>query len=264
MTFNKVSAGYESSSENVLHDIDLKIKAGEKIGICGRTGSCKSTLVSLLFRLSCEHTGIITIDDQNLALLSREEIRGAIIMIPQEPCLLAGSIRFNIAPYTTKMTSGGDSEEFEASEASLDMNSSLSESVSDEAIIDALKRVCLWDQISEKGGLSTSIDSVGLSHGQRQLFCLARALLRKDTSRILVLDEATSSVDKDTDAVMRKVIEEEFKDHSVITVAHRLSSLSWCDRVVVLDKGRIVEIGDPADLIDVEGGWWKRLWDAQN
>lgn len=79
-----------------------------------------------------------------------------------------------------------------------------------------------------------------------------------------MLDETTSSVDKHTDAVMRKVIEEEFQEHTVISVAHRLSSLSWCDRVVVLDKGKVVELGRPEDLVQKEDGWWKALWDAQN
>jgi ABC-type multidrug transport system fused ATPase/permease subunit len=89
-------------------------------------------------------------------------------------------------------------------------------------------------------------------------------LLRKGDCKILVLDEATSSVDKHTDAVMRKVIEKEFREHPVISVAHRLSSLSWCDRVAVLDKGKVVELGRPEDLVQKEDGWWKALWDAQN
>lgn len=79
-----------------------------------------------------------------------------------------------------------------------------------------------------------------------------------------MLDEATSSVDKDTDGVMRKVIEEEFREHTVISVAHRLSSLVWCDRVVVLDKGRVVEVGKPDELMKCEGGWWRQFWDAQH
>jgi ATP-binding cassette subfamily C (CFTR/MRP) protein 1 len=131
-------------------------------------------------------------------------------------------------------------------------------------LTNALERVSIWDTISSCGGLSKPINSIGLSHGQKQLFCLARALLRKETSRILILDEATNSVDKDTDAVMRKVIQEEFARHTVISVAHRLSSLSWCDKVVVLDKGRIVEVGRPEELMQIEDGWWRQLWDAQN
>ncbi|KUJ16558.1 multidrug resistance-associated protein [Mollisia scopiformis] len=264
VTFGSVSARYASDSENVLHEIDLSIKGGEKIGICGRTGSGKSTLIGLLFRLSPEHTGTITIDDQDISLLSREEVRSSIIVIPQEPCLLSGSARFNAAPYTTKIMSEAESEEFEAPEALPTTTSRSQQPISDTSIINALKKVGLWEQIADGGDLSQSVDSIGLSHGQKQLFCLARALLRKDTSRVLVLDEATSSVDKKTDAVMRAVIEEEFQDHTVITVAHRLSSLSWCDRVVVLDKGRIVELGHPEELMKMKGGWWKQLWDAQN
>lgn len=221
-------------------------------------------MLGLLFRLLPEHTGTITIDDQDLSLLSREEIRSAIITIPQEPCLLSGSVRFNAAPHTANIMSEADAKAFEASEALTVASSTPTQPVSDESIINALSRVALWDMIEKCGGLDTPIDSIGLSHGQKQLFCLARALIRKETSRILVLDEATSSVDKETDVVMRKVIEEDFKDHTVISVAHRLSSLRGCDRVVVLDKGVIVEVGTPGELMEVEGGWWKRLWDVQN
>lgn len=264
VSYHNVSASYKSDSSMVLRDIDLDIKAGEKIGLSGRTGSGKSTLIGLLFRLVPEHTGTIIIDDQDLSLVPRERIRSSIITIPQEPFLLSGSVRFNASPLTTNIMSEAESDRFKAPETAETTISTTFQSVSDEAIINALKRVSLWDQIERSGGLSESIDAAGLSHGQKQLFCLARALLRKETSRILVLDEATSSVDKHTDIVMRKVIEEEFKEHTVISVAHRLSSLGWCDRVVVLDKGRIVEVGRPAELMQKEDGWWKALWDAQN
>jgi ATP-binding cassette, subfamily C (CFTR/MRP), member 1 len=264
VSFHNVSASYKANSAPVLHEITLEIRAGEKIGLSGRTGSGKSTLIGLLFRLVPEHTGTITIDDQDLSLLSREEIRSSIITIPQEPFLLSGSVRFNATPLIANIMSEAETQRFKAPETAIITSSKSLQPVSDEAIIGALKRVSLWDQVERSGGLSQPIDSVGLSHGQKQLFCLARALLRKDDSKILVLDEATSSVDKHTDAVMRKVIEEEFGDHTVISVAHRLSSLSWCDRVAVLDKGRIVELGRPEDLLQKEDGWWKALWDAQN
>jgi ATP-binding cassette subfamily C (CFTR/MRP) protein 1 len=262
LAFHNVSASYRSNPAPVLHDIDLEIKAGEKIGIAGRTGSGKSTLIGLLFRLLPEYTGTIAIDNQDLSLLSREEIRSSIITIPQEPFLLSGSVRFNAAPHNANITSEEEPKSFEAPEAVKINISTPPPPVSEEAVINALKRVSLWDQIEGCGGLSENIDKIGLSHGQKQLFCLARALLRKYTSRILVLDEATSSVDKQTDVVMRKIIEEEFTEHTVISVAHRLSSLNWCDRVVVLDKGKIVEVGRPEELMKIDGGWWRALWDA--
>jgi ATP-binding cassette subfamily C (CFTR/MRP) protein 1 len=135
--------------------------------------------------------------------------------------------------------------------------------VSDEAIIAALERVDLWDLISRRGGLDVSISDLGLSQGQKQLFCLARAILRKNDAKLLILDEATSSVDKLTDELMRRVIEHEFETHTVISVAHRLSSLLSCDRVVVMDEGKIVEVGPPTALAETDG-WWRRLWEAQN
>ena len=263
VTFDNVSASYKSSSTPILQDVVLEIKAGEKVGICGRTGSGKSTLISLLFRLLPETTGIVSIDDQDLSLLSRDEIRSSIIAIPQEPFLLSGSVRFNATPQITTSTET-EPEPSDIPETTMITTSTPPKPVSDQAIINALERVSLWDLISRSGGLSALIDNIGLSHGQKQLFCLARALLRKDSGHVLVLDEATSSVDKHTDAVMRKVIEEEFASHTVISVAHRLSSLEWCDRIVVLDKGRIVEVGRPEELMKIEGGWWRRLWDAQN
>jgi ABC-type multidrug transport system fused ATPase/permease subunit len=264
VSFHNVSASYKANSSPVLHEINLEIRAGEKIGLSGRTGSGKSTMIGLLFRLIPEHTGTITIDDQDLSLLPREKIRSSIITIPQEPFLLSGSVRFNATPLTANIMSEAESQRFKAPESAMITSSNLVRPVSDETIIGSLKRVSLWDQIERSGGLSEPIDSVGLSHGQKQLFCLARALLRKGDCKILVLDEATSSVDKHTDAVMRKVIEKEFREHPVISVAHRLSSLSWCDRVAVLDKGKVVELGRPEDLVQKEDGWWKALWDAQN
>ncbi|KAI4728374.1 putative multidrug resistance protein [Aureobasidium sp. EXF-10728] len=250
VTYEGVCAGYGDGKPDILHDISLVIRPGEKIGICGRTGSGKSTLISLLFRLLPTRTGTVAIDSIDLSTIPRQKIRESIIAIPQEPYILSGTVRFNAAPHSAPFSSL-DTDAFE-------------NAITDTSIIAALERVDLWDLIARRGGLNTPISDLGLSHGQKQLFCLARAILLKQTSRVLVLDEATSSVDKHTDDLMRRVIEDEFGEHTVISVAHRLGSLVDCDRVVVMDGGKIVEMGSPVALMGVEGGRWRELWEAQN
>lgn len=262
--FLEVSASYDEHSKTVVRDVDLIIKSREKIGICGRTGSGKSTLVSLLFRLLPMKSGIIIVDGVDISTLPVETLRRSMIAIPQEPLLFSGTVRFNINPYLKTET------ETRASEVS--MHSIERDTELDQKVIDVLSKVDLWDLISNRGGLSADMSSIGLSHGQKQLFCLARALFRKDCSisdhrdlippRILVLDEATSSVDIHSDTVMRQIISSDFADFTIITVAHRLSSLEECDRVLVMEDGRVVEIGEPAELMKRVGGFWRELQEA--
>ena len=143
------------------------------------------------------------------------------IAIPQDPFVLSDSVRVNAEP-TGK--------------------------ASDDAIISALKKVQLWDSIRIRGGLDAQMKSQPLSQGQQQLFCLARAMLRK--SRILLLDEATSNVDGETDALMQLIIRTEFAQHTIVTVAHRLNTISDSDMVAVLHEGKLVEFGPPRELLD--------------
>ncbi|KAL1965989.1 hypothetical protein VTN77DRAFT_4929 [Rasamsonia byssochlamydoides] len=225
--FKSVSAGYRAS-EPVLQDITLSIKSGEKIGICGRTGSGKSSLILTIFRMIELSSGSITIDGVDLSTIPRQEIRSRITGVAQDPFLIKGSVRMNADPGST---------------------------CTDEAILDALKSVQLMPLVEEKGGLDTDIEELHLSHGQKQLFCLARAMLRPST--ILILDEATSNVDSKTDEIMQRVIREKFSNHTVLAVAHKLDTILDFDKVAMLDGGKLIEFDDPYTLLSTDSAFNK-------
>ncbi|KAL6921168.1 hypothetical protein FSST1_005194 [Fusarium sambucinum] len=219
--FDQVSAGYKES-EDVLKNITLTIEAGQKIGICGRTGSGKSSMVSCLFRMIDLHGGRIMVDGLDISTIPREEIRTRLVGVPQDAFLIDGSsVRLNADP------AGG---------------------LTDAAIEDALKAVELWDIVTDGGGLDVSIEELHLSHGQRQLFCIGRAILRP--SPIVVLDEATSSVDSRVDELVQRLVRERFNNRTVISIVHKLqSALDDFDMVVVLDAGKLQEFGHPGELL---------------
>jgi ATP-binding cassette subfamily C (CFTR/MRP) protein 1 len=177
------------------------------------------------------NSGNMFIDGIDLATLSRQDIRYRLNAISQESYFISGTIRLNLDPYNIS---------------------------SDEDIVDALQKVQLHEAIIAAGGLDADLDVDSLSHGQRQLFCLARAILRK--GKIVVLDEATSSVDRKTDELMQQIIREEFKGHTIIAVAHRLETILDFDRIAVLDNGRLRECDTPANLL-ARPSAFKELYD---
>lgn len=230
-----ITASYRPNCEPVLKDLSLNIKPGEKVGICGRSGGGKSSLILVLLRLLDLSNGTISIDNIPINEVNREDIRSRLNVLPQDPVILPGSLRFNMDP---------------------------SGSSSDTQIVSVLKRVDLWDAIHPKGGLDSEIDAVNFSHGQLQLMAFARAMIRK--GQILIMDEATSSLDEDSEALINQLIREEFADKTVLAVAHRLRTIRYFDRVAVLHSGRIAESGKPDDLLETENGYFRRLWETNN
>ncbi|PYH88676.1 putative ABC multidrug transporter [Aspergillus ellipticus CBS 707.79] len=230
MEFKSVSAEYRAS-EPVLNGVSLSIRAGEKVGICGRTGSGKSSLIMSIFRMIDISSGQILIDGLDITKLPRQKIRSRINGVSQSPLLIKGSVKTNLDPNGF---------------------------TSDEAMNDALRSVGLSTKVEEKGGLDVDIDDLFLSHGQQQLFCLARAILRP--GNILVLDEATSSVDTRTDEIMQQIIREKFSSHTILTVAHKLDTILDYDKVVVLEAGRLVECGTPHNLLASDNSHFSKLY----
>jgi ATP-binding cassette subfamily C (CFTR/MRP) protein 1 len=188
--------------------------------------SGKSTFMSVLLRLLDPTTGEIIVDGVDLGTLSRNSVRERLVCLPQDPLLLPGTFEFNLNP-----------------------EGKIKDAVQIEKV---LKKVQMWNVVVEKGGLDAALDLESLSHGEQQLFALARAILKKQAANgqcILVLDEATSNLDADTEAIVQKVIQEEFKDNTVIAVAHRLDTLREFDTIVALDKGVVSQIGPPMEVI---------------
>lgn len=239
------STSYSISSPLVLHDLNLRIQPGQKVGIVGRTGAGKSSLALALLRGLEAQSGKIVIDDIDISKISLTALREAISIVPQDPALFSGSLRSNLDP----MNNHSDEEVFEILEQ-IGLNIGRHDgNVSPPSPTSPSPRKLFADlssQVAESGS--------NMSQGQRQLVCLARALLRR--SNIILLDEATSSVDYQTEDMIRSAIAK--IDSTVITVAHRLRTIYDHDVVVVLDTGRIVEVGNPKELVNGgQGLFWK-------
>ncbi|XP_044005682.1 multidrug resistance-associated protein 1-like [Aphidius gifuensis] len=221
--FCNLSLRYRDGLDLVLKELSFVINGNEKIGIIGRTGSGKSSLTLALFRIIEAASGKILIDGIDISKLSLSKLRSKLTIIPQDPVLFGGSLRMNLDPF--------DIHE-------------------DEAIWTALERSHLKSFVTnlpDKLHHEISEGGDNLSTGQRQLICLARALLRK--TKILILDEATAGVDFETDDLIQQTIKNEFSDCTIITIAHRLNTIIDSDRVMVLDKGSIVEFDCPDKLM---------------
>nr|CAD7445720.1 unnamed protein product [Timema bartmani] len=221
--FTDYKLRYREGLELVLKGLNFTISGGEKVGIVGRTGAGKSSLTLALFRIIEPAGGSIIIDGVDIIGLGLHVVRSRITIIPQDPVLFSGSLRQNLDPFNN---------------------------LSDDAVWKAIEHAHLKSFVkSLPAGLNHQVSEGGenLSVGQRQLICLARALLRK--TKVLVLDEATAAVDLETDDLIQATIRKEFQECTVLTIAHRLNTILDSNRVLVLDQGQVVEFDTPQSLL---------------
>ncbi|KZS96535.1 P-loop containing nucleoside triphosphate hydrolase protein [Sistotremastrum niveocremeum HHB9708] len=236
----KLSARYSADSPEVLKNISFSLSPGQRMGIVGRTGAGKSTVALALLR-AIPTTGSVIYDGIDIAQINLNILRSNITIIPQHPELLAGNLRDNLDPFS------------EHDDATLN---------------DALRAAGLYHTQSDdaEGGitLDTDVQSGGsnFSQGQRQIVALARAILRR--SKIVILDEATAAIDYATDHAIQESLRTEFKEATVITVAHRLQTIMQSDKIIVLDTGSAVELDSPKALLQKEGSFFKSLVDESS
>ncbi|KAK9886056.1 hypothetical protein WA026_014839 [Henosepilachna vigintioctopunctata] len=224
VVFKNFSVKYRPELDLVLKEISFNIRGGEKVGIVGRTGAGKSSLTLSLFRIIEAAEGTIEIDGVNISEIGLNTLRSRLTIIPQDAVLFSGTLRMNLDPFNAN---------------------------TDEEVWLSLEHAHLKSFVQALPmGLSHEITEGGenLSVGQRQLICLARALLRK--TKVLILDEATAAVDLETDDLIQNTIRQEFKDCTVLTIAHRLNTIMDSDRVIVMDKGLIAEFDTPQNLLN--------------
>jgi ATP-binding cassette, subfamily C (CFTR/MRP), member 1 len=215
-----ISVAYKSDDAPVLSNVTLSVKHGQKVAICGRTGSGKSSLILALLKMIDLTGGTIMIDGIDTSRVPRDILRSKLVTLPQDFFSLTGTVRFNADPLGQ---------------------------ASDEQIIAALEQVKLWNLIRIKGGLDANMDTNLLSHGQSQLFSFARAMLQENP--ILILDEPTSSKDADTDKLIQQLLRARFNNHTIIMIIHRLKSVVDFDKIAVLDGGKLAEFDSPDALL---------------
>ncbi|KAK6195727.1 hypothetical protein SNE40_001092 [Patella caerulea] len=228
----KASLKYAEDSPVILKELNFCIRTKEKVGIVGRTGAGKSSLINMLLRL-CEPTGKLMIDGVDICKIGLHDLRRTIMIIPQDPVLFTGTLRRNLDPF---------------------------DKYDDSSLWTSLQEVELKSAVEElNGGLDVEVSEGGInfSVGQRQLICLARAILRK--SKILLIDEATANVDPETDALIQQTIRQKFSQCTVLTIAHRLHTIMDSDRIMVLDNGKIVEFDHPFTLLSSDDGYFYNM-----
>ncbi|XP_060080913.1 ATP-binding cassette sub-family C member 5-like [Ylistrum balloti] len=221
--FSDVLMRYRKDMDPVLRNIHFNIQPKQKVGIVGRTGAGKSSLAAALFRLCDLSEGHIYIDGVDIAHIPRKTLRSRLSTIPQDPVLFTGTLRYNLDPFDL---------------------------YSDEVIWAALEQVHMKEkvrQFCEQLDFQVEENGENFSVGERQLICLGRAILRQN--KILVLDEATASIDTSTDAMIQQTIRDSFSDCTVLTIAHRLNTVLHCDVILIMEAGEILETGHPQNLL---------------
>ncbi|EIW55759.1 multidrug resistance-associated ABC transporter [Trametes versicolor FP-101664 SS1] len=244
IAFKDVEMAYRPGLPLVLKGVSFYVKPGEKVGIVGRTGAGKSSLLQALFRIVNVQSGHIEIDGQNIADIGLDTLRGRLALVPQDSLLFKGTLRENLDPTNTR---------------------------TDAELIDSLRRAWLLprdgstDPVAEaKFSLSSNVSDEGSNYsaGEKQLVALCRALVKN--SRIIVLDEATSSVDVETDAKVQRTIQTEFSASTLLCIAHRLNTIVYYDRILVMDAGRVAEFDTPLALFDKEDSIFRSLCNEAN
>jgi len=237
LKFKQVTMRYRQDTPIVLNKVSFSIRHGEKIGIVGRTGSGKSSLVTALLRLVELESGSIEIDGLDVAQVGLNALRSGMAVIAQDPVLFSGTLRNNLDPFQL---------------------------FTDSQLWEGLRRA----QINTAfGSLDAKVEENGSNYsvGQRQLICIARALL--SGSHIIIMDEATAAVDVETDAMIQRSFREDFRTATCLTIAHRLNTIMDSDRVLVMDNGKVAELAAPADLLRNEHSLFRKLvdrWDESN
>jgi subfamily B ATP-binding cassette protein MsbA len=234
VALESVAFRYQPDGADVVHDISLAIAPGEVVALVGRSGAGKTTIASLLPRFWDVTSGRITLDGIDIRALALDTLRGAIGIVPQEPVLFSGTIRENIA-YARP-------------------------GASDEEVLRAAQAAHAWEfieRLPEQWDARVGERGVKLSGGQRQRIAIARVFL-KDPA-VVILDEATSSLDTESERYVEQALEQLLQGRTTLLIAHRLSTVRRADRVVVLDQGRIVETGSHDELLGREDGLFARL-----
>ena len=278
--FKDVEMRYRAGLPLVLKGLNLSAAAGERIGVVGRTGAGKSSIMSTLFRLVELSGGMISIDGVNIATVGLETLRSRLSIIPQDPTLFKGTVRSNLDPFgrftdhqlwnaLRQADLVGDTRQIDESETDSE-SASIAEKVRSESGMDEKAGGMNAAQLATptsptKAGSANRItldspvieEGLNFSLGQRQLMALARALVRN--SQIIVCDEATSSVDMETDERIQRTMMTGFKGRTLLCIAHRLRTIIGYDRIVVMDQGQIAEVGPPKQLWGVEGSIFRGM-----
>ena len=246
--FENYSVQYRPETEIVLKNLNFEINPREKIGIVGRTGSGKSTIALCLFRILEAKEGKIYMDDVDISQIGLKKLRSNITIIPQDPTLMEGSLKFNIDPLNNH---------------------------TEKEIEDVMREIGFWyicernleenkNKPDNEKGLNMIITENGgnISIGERQLICITRAILRK--SKIIIMDEATASIDVNTENIIQKAINNLLKDSTILTIAHRIKTVLNSDRILVLDKGQVVEFDKPKFLLANKNSFFYEFYNNAN
>ncbi|CAM1504527.1 Fc.00g021180.m01.CDS01 [Cosmosporella sp. VM-42] len=253
MEVDNLVVSYADDLPPVLKGISFNVNDNERVGVVGRTGAGKSSLTLALFRFLEARSGSVRIDGLDISKIDLHSLRSRLAIIPQDPVLFSGTIRSNLDPFDDRTD-----EELRDSLSRVHLIDSLPPTPANEPASAATSTLAprntnifqdLTSPISESGG--------NLSQGQRQLLCLARAIVARP--KIMVLDEATSAVDMTTDALIQRSIREEFTDSTLVVIAHRLSTIADFDRILVLSDGEVAEFGTPRELWEMEDGVFRGM-----